>query len=137
MYLFRQAKSNPEMSKKVAQVYLKLGEVGLESENYAQGIEDFQQCLQIQVRLSRIMHKSCLGCCTFFATRFFHFKVDNNYNNIVLLFYFSPLIHILKIGELPIPHNYTMKLIPHSKRRVKLFPSIVWRNPWPSKLPGN
>ncbi|KAK3864167.1 hypothetical protein Pcinc_030122 [Petrolisthes cinctipes] len=47
----KQEEANPEMSKKVAQVYLKLGEVGLESENYAQGIEDFQQCLQIQERI--------------------------------------------------------------------------------------
>nr|XP_053648073.1 histone-binding protein N1/N2-like isoform X2 [Cherax quadricarinatus] len=44
----KQEDSNPEMIKKVAQVYLKLGEVGLESENYAQGIEDFKQCLEIQ-----------------------------------------------------------------------------------------
>lgn len=40
------------MAKKVAQVYLKLGEVGLESENYTQGIEDFKQCLQIQVNVN-------------------------------------------------------------------------------------
>ncbi|XP_042211204.1 protein HGV2-like isoform X5 [Homarus americanus] len=44
----KQEESNPEMTKKVAQVYLKLGEVGLESENYVQGIEDFTQCLKIQ-----------------------------------------------------------------------------------------
>ncbi|XP_045616895.1 histone-binding protein N1/N2 isoform X2 [Procambarus clarkii] len=44
----KQEKDNPEMTKKVAQVFLTLGEVGLESENYAQGIEDFKQCLEIQ-----------------------------------------------------------------------------------------
>ena len=36
------------MSLKTAQVFLKLGEVGLESENYPQCIEDFQSCLKIQ-----------------------------------------------------------------------------------------
>lgn len=41
------------MGKKVAQVYLHLGEVGLESENYAQGIDDFKQCLAIQVSLAK------------------------------------------------------------------------------------
>lgn len=44
------------MAKKVAQVYLKLGEVGLESENYSQGIEDFKQCLQIQVCCLQTLH---------------------------------------------------------------------------------
>ncbi|XP_042877462.1 histone-binding protein N1/N2-like isoform X1 [Penaeus japonicus] len=47
----KQQDDNPEMAKKVAQVYLKLGEVGLESENYTQGIEDFKQCLQIQEKI--------------------------------------------------------------------------------------
>ncbi|XP_037782385.1 nuclear autoantigenic sperm protein-like isoform X5 [Penaeus monodon] len=47
----KQQDDNPEMAKKVAQVYLKLGEVGLESENYSQGIEDFKQCLQIQEKI--------------------------------------------------------------------------------------
>ncbi|XP_063612435.1 protein HGV2-like isoform X4 [Penaeus indicus] len=47
----KQQDENPEMAKKVAQVYLKLGEVGLESENYSQGIEDFKQCLQIQEKI--------------------------------------------------------------------------------------
>ncbi|XP_047470438.1 protein HGV2-like isoform X4 [Penaeus chinensis] len=47
----KQQDENPEMAKKVAQVYLKLGEVGLESENYTQGIEDFKQCLQIQEKI--------------------------------------------------------------------------------------
>merc|ERR1739838_911733 len=36
------------MSLKTAQVFLKLGEVGLESETYPQSIEDFQACLKIQ-----------------------------------------------------------------------------------------
>ncbi|KAK7067736.1 hypothetical protein SK128_019769, partial [Halocaridina rubra] len=36
------------MKEKVAEVYLKLGEVGLESENYPQGIDDFKKCLDIQ-----------------------------------------------------------------------------------------
>lgn len=49
LYIFRQQDSNPEMAEKVAQVYLKLGEVGLECENYAQGIEDLRKCLEIQV----------------------------------------------------------------------------------------
>ncbi|XP_064415831.1 nuclear autoantigenic sperm protein isoform X2 [Latimeria chalumnae] len=31
-----------------AQAYLKLGEVGVESENYSQAVEDFQECLAIQ-----------------------------------------------------------------------------------------
>ena len=37
------------MQLKVAQVSLKLGEVGLEGENYTQSIEDFKECLGIQV----------------------------------------------------------------------------------------
>lgn len=44
----KQEEANPKMKVKVAEVYLKLGEVGLESENYPQGIEDFKQCLEIQ-----------------------------------------------------------------------------------------
>jgi len=44
----RQEEGNKAMSLKAAQVYLKLGEVGLESENYPQSIEDFQSCLKIQ-----------------------------------------------------------------------------------------
>jgi len=44
----KQEEGNKEMSLKTAQVFLKLGEVGLESENYPQAIEDFQSCLKIQ-----------------------------------------------------------------------------------------
>ncbi|XP_038650101.1 nuclear autoantigenic sperm protein isoform X2 [Scyliorhinus canicula] len=33
-----------------AQAYLKLGEVGIESENYMQAIEDFRECLSIQAK---------------------------------------------------------------------------------------
>jgi len=44
----RQEEGNKAMSLKAAQVFLKLGEVGLESENYPQSIEDFQSCLKIQ-----------------------------------------------------------------------------------------
>merc|ERR1712106_788982 len=44
----RQEEGNKDMSLKTAQVFLKLGEVGLESENYPQSIEDFQSCLKIQ-----------------------------------------------------------------------------------------
>jgi len=44
----KQEEGNKEMSLKTAQVFLKLGEVGLESENYPQAIEDFQSCLKVQ-----------------------------------------------------------------------------------------
>jgi len=44
----RQEEGNKAMSLKTAGVFLKLGEVGLESENYPQSIEDFQSCLKIQ-----------------------------------------------------------------------------------------
>ncbi|XP_064122015.1 nuclear autoantigenic sperm protein-like [Macrobrachium nipponense] len=44
----KQTDTNPKMKEKVAEVFLKLGEVGLESENYTQGIEDFKRCLEIQ-----------------------------------------------------------------------------------------
>lgn len=44
----RQEEGNKAMSLKSAQVFLRLGEVGLESENYPQSIEDFQSCLKIQ-----------------------------------------------------------------------------------------
>jgi len=44
----KQEEGNKDMSLKTAQVFLKLGEVGLESENYPQSIEDFQSCLKIQ-----------------------------------------------------------------------------------------
>ncbi|XP_071538421.1 protein HGV2 [Panulirus ornatus] len=47
----KQQDNNPEMAEKVAQVYLKLGEVGLECENYAQGIEDLRKCLEIQEKV--------------------------------------------------------------------------------------
>merc|ERR1739838_281205 len=44
----KQADGDKAMSIKTAQVFLKLGEVGLESETYPQSIEDFQSCLKIQ-----------------------------------------------------------------------------------------
>merc|ERR1739838_1012003 len=44
----KQADGDKAMSIKTAQVFLKLGEVGLESETYPQPIEDFQACLKIQ-----------------------------------------------------------------------------------------
>lgn len=47
----KQTDTNPKMKEKVAEVYLKLGEVGLESENYTQGIEDFKRCLEIQTNV--------------------------------------------------------------------------------------
>lgn len=37
-----------EMKLKAAETFLKLGEVGLETEQYAQSIEDFTECLKIQ-----------------------------------------------------------------------------------------
>merc|ERR1739838_697699 len=44
----KQEEDDKAMSLKTAQVFLKLGEVGLESETYPQSIEDFQACLKIQ-----------------------------------------------------------------------------------------
>ena len=44
----RQDKDNKEFKLKVAQVYLKLGELGLETGQYGQSIEDFTQCLTRQ-----------------------------------------------------------------------------------------
>merc|ERR1739838_328789 len=44
----KQQDGNTAMSLKTAQVFLKLGEVGLESETYPQSIEDFLSCLKIQ-----------------------------------------------------------------------------------------
>merc|ERR1739838_229097 len=44
----KQESGNVAMSLKTAQVFLKLGEVGLESETYPQSIEDFMSCLKIQ-----------------------------------------------------------------------------------------
>merc|ERR1739838_921118 len=44
----KQEEGDKAMSLKTAQVFLKLGEVGLESENYPQSIEDFHSCLKIQ-----------------------------------------------------------------------------------------
>merc|ERR1739838_1285731 len=44
----KQEKDDKAMSLKTAQVFLKLGEVGLESQTYPQSIEDFQACLKIQ-----------------------------------------------------------------------------------------
>ena len=46
----RQAEDNKQMSLKLAEVHLKLGEVGLESENYPQAIEDINKCLEIQLQ---------------------------------------------------------------------------------------
>ncbi|PSN52394.1 hypothetical protein C0J52_03148 [Blattella germanica] len=45
----KQAEDNKQMNLKLAEVHLKLGEVGLESENYSQAIEDINTCLQIQL----------------------------------------------------------------------------------------
>merc|ERR1739838_234117 len=44
----KQESGNTAMSLKTVQVFLKLGEVGLESETYPQSIEDFHSCLKIQ-----------------------------------------------------------------------------------------
>merc|ERR1739838_732193 len=44
----KQEEGKTAMSLKTAQVFLKLGEVGLESETYPQSIEDFLSCLKIQ-----------------------------------------------------------------------------------------
>ncbi|XP_067004089.2 protein HGV2 isoform X2 [Anabrus simplex] len=44
----RQAEGNPKISLMLAEVYLKLGEVSLEDENYGQAIEDIKSCLKIQ-----------------------------------------------------------------------------------------
>ncbi|XP_077981049.1 protein HGV2-like isoform X2 [Glandiceps talaboti] len=41
-------KDGKEGDLRVAQCYLKLGEVGLETENYAQSAKDFQECLNLQ-----------------------------------------------------------------------------------------
>jgi len=45
---YRQSKDSVEMDNKLAETYLKLGEVSLESENYTQSIEDLSQCLFIR-----------------------------------------------------------------------------------------
>ncbi|XP_023650178.1 nuclear autoantigenic sperm protein-like isoform X3 [Paramormyrops kingsleyae] len=41
-------KEDKEDQLKAAQAYLKLGEVGVESGNYSQALQDFQQCLELQ-----------------------------------------------------------------------------------------
>ncbi|GFG40002.1 hypothetical protein Cfor_12975 [Coptotermes formosanus] len=46
----RQAEGNKQMNIKLAEVHLKLGEVGLESETYTQAIEDMKTCLEIQAQ---------------------------------------------------------------------------------------
>jgi tetratricopeptide (TPR) repeat protein len=46
----RQAEGNKQMNLKLAEVHLKLGEVGLESETYTQAIEDIKTCLEIQTQ---------------------------------------------------------------------------------------
>jgi len=46
----RQAEGNKQMNLKLAEVHLKLGEVGLESETYTQAIEDMKTCLEIQTQ---------------------------------------------------------------------------------------
>jgi len=44
---YRQSKTCKDMENKLAETYLKLGEISLESENYSQSIEDLCQCLFI------------------------------------------------------------------------------------------
>jgi len=46
----RQAEGNKQMNLKLAEVHLRLGEVGLESETYTQAIEDMKTCLEIQTQ---------------------------------------------------------------------------------------
>ena len=46
--------TDKESAKKHAQVCLKLGEIGLESENYISAIDDFCTCLAVQVSLFSI-----------------------------------------------------------------------------------
>jgi tetratricopeptide (TPR) repeat protein len=46
----RQTEGNKHMNLKLAEVHLKLGEVGLESETYSQAIEDMKTCLEIQTQ---------------------------------------------------------------------------------------
>ncbi|XP_062853167.1 nuclear autoantigenic sperm protein isoform X1 [Trichomycterus rosablanca] len=43
-------KENKEDQLMAAQIFLKLGEVGAESGNYSQALEDFQECLAIQLK---------------------------------------------------------------------------------------
>uniref|UniRef100_T1J7G1 Tetratricopeptide SHNi-TPR domain-containing protein n=1 Tax=Strigamia maritima TaxID=126957 RepID=T1J7G1_STRMM len=45
----RQSEGNKEKQLKLAEIHLYLGEVSLESENYGQAIEEFNQCLNIQM----------------------------------------------------------------------------------------
>ncbi|PNF23755.1 hypothetical protein B7P43_G16989 [Cryptotermes secundus] len=46
----RQAEGNKQINLKLAEVHLKLGEVGLESETYVQAIEDMKICLEIRTQ---------------------------------------------------------------------------------------
>lgn len=46
----RQAEGNKQINLKLAEVHLKLGEVGLESETYMQAIEDMKTCLEIRTQ---------------------------------------------------------------------------------------
>ncbi|XP_076043317.1 uncharacterized protein LOC143026574 isoform X2 [Oratosquilla oratoria] len=47
----KQTEGNPDMALKVAQVHLKLGELSLENESYAQSVEDLTRCLDIQKKI--------------------------------------------------------------------------------------
>lgn len=46
--LFRQTADKPTLKIKVADAYLKLGEIAIESGNYIQAKDDLNKCLQIQ-----------------------------------------------------------------------------------------
>lgn len=48
--IFERQPDDKETALKLAQVYLKLGEVSIESENYTQAVTDLKQCLSIQQR---------------------------------------------------------------------------------------
>jgi tetratricopeptide (TPR) repeat protein len=56
----RQAEGNKQMNLKLAEVHLKLGEVGLESETYTQAIEDIKTCLEIQTE-NLDSHNRCIA----------------------------------------------------------------------------
>lgn len=98
----RQAEGNKQINLKLAEVHLKLGEVGLESETYMQAIEDMKTCLEIQTQ-----------------------NVDEHDRSIAETHYQLGMAYSLvsdfdeAIGQLTLAHELLEKRIAYLQERVK------------------
>jgi len=103
---YRQSKECKEMEIKLSETFLKLGEVSLESENYAQSIDDLCQCLFIRQKLFTPDDRKIAEV---------HYQLGNSYN-------FDKQYMKAKV-------QYDLSLKVLNKRIHKLKEAIAFRKP--------